>query len=343
MSANLAKVIEQADYWRGATQARTQNRHLIPFKEWQHFVIFSDQWILVFNLNIDEVGENPDKPMKARVITIFSTAEWRGQVDRCRSFRVKRGEIDASFESAGMAWRDGKYEIWQPNGPLKLAVSLQPESIPSLTHNIPLGKGSHLSWCLVPRLRASGWVEIDNRKFTFENRLAYHDHNWGRFQWGGDFSWEWGCAMPSDIESPWAIVYARMNSQSRNAVTATSLFLLENGNHLRYFRNAEVDFLSGASKNRHIAGRIPAAAAMLTPDDDLDVADQTVITAKRGNEWLRLDVAAGTRGQVLVPSDVDYCKVVRMNEASTVVNVEGRCAGRDIRFSGPGLLEVVRV
>ena len=248
-----------------------------------------------------------------------------------------------SLTNAGMLWRNGCYEIWQNEGAVKLRVQLEPTSIPSLTHNIPLGAGSHLSWCLIPRLRASGFVELDGQKIEFEQLGAYHDHNWGCFHWGGDFSWEWGCALPEDPSDPWTLVFARMNSQDRNTVMASSVFLLENGRHLRYFRNAEVVFTSSTEMSRKIAGRVPASAALLLPDEDHDVPVRTTVNAQRGDDWLQADIVTTSRGQVLVPSEIDYCKMVRLNEASATAEVTGRCANRDIKFQGPGLLEVVRV
>ena len=342
MNAALAKVIHDADYWRGASQSRIPGAQDIPYKEWQHFVVFHSQWVLVFNLNIDRIDPLANDSQAARVITIFSANHWAGQVEQCATPDLERGEISAKFGSAGMEWRNGGYEIWQHDGDVKLHVTLEPASIPSLTHNIPLGTGSHISWCLVPRLIASGWVETGGERIKFENLGAYHDHNWGRFYWGGDFSWEWGAAVPKDPAEPWTLVYARMNSKNRNAITATSVFLLERGKHIRYFRNAEVEFTSGDEYDPHIVGRIPAAAALLLPDQDLDVPTSTTINARRGEDWLTATVRAHHRGQVLVPSEVDYCNVVRLNEASAEVNVFGRCAGRNVAFSGPGLLEIVR-
>ena len=48
-----------------------------------------------------------------------------------------------------------------------------------------------MSWLFVPRLRADGWLRIGGREHRFDNDLAYHDHNWGRFWWGDDFGWTW--------------------------------------------------------------------------------------------------------------------------------------------------------
>ena len=341
MTTVLGNVVSEADYWRLSSHGKTASPEQIPFKEWQHFVVFGPDWSLVFNLNLDATESDPGDSAKSRVITLFSRHSWHGEVVQCFRPVLRRGTIDAKFGGAGICWKNGSYHIWQTDGEINLRVQLQPAAVPSLTHNIPLGGGSHLSWCLIARLRASGFVEVAGEKIEFSQLAAYHDHNWGRFHWGGDFSWEWGCALPAEPEEPWTLVFARMNSKDRNAVMASSVFLLEHGKHLRYFRNAEVEFRTSPEKRREIDGRVPPGAALLLPDEDLDVPARTNIEVRRDDDWLRADLSANGRGQVLVPSEVDYCKVVRLNEATADTKVLGRCAGREVNFEGPGLLEVV--
>ena len=290
MTNSLAQIIQKADHWRGSSPARQLGGMQVPFKEWQHFVIFGENWVLVFNLNLDAALSDNRHGAKARVITILSDEQWSGEVHKCDEPEIRRGAIDARFADAGMRWRDGAYEIWQHGSGVTLEITLKPASIPSLTHNIPLGAGSHLSWCLLPRLSASGWVRVDGKKVSFQELGAYHDHNWGRFHWGGNFSWEWGCAFPSQTHNPWTLVFARMNSKDRNATTATSAFLVHRGRHLRYFRNAEVELTASAKRDSRIAGRIPNSAALLLPDEDRDVPESTIVNASKGADWLNAEI-----------------------------------------------------
>ena len=141
MNAALAEVIQHADYWRGASQSRIPGAEQVPYKEWQHFVVFHSDWVLVFNLNIDRIEEQEQDNQAARVITIFSANDWTGQVDQCATPNLKRGEISATFGHAGMEWRDGAYEIWQHNGEVKLNIKLERHTISST-----ISDQSHLSW-----------------------------------------------------------------------------------------------------------------------------------------------------------------------------------------------------
>ncbi len=45
--------------------------------------------------------------------------------------------------------------------------------------------------------------------------VAYHDHNWGRFQWGGDFGWTWGTILPAGPDDPWSMVFLQMTDRRR--------------------------------------------------------------------------------------------------------------------------------
>jgi hypothetical protein len=331
MSASAA-LLEDADYWRGAPPGDDPGR---LHKEWQHFIVFGDGWTILFNLNLDGAGTG-------RVITILADDGWHGHVARCPEPRFDRGRLDAAFDRAGMRWRGGRYDIWQQGEGVRLEAVLDPVSTPSLSHNIHLGRGAHLSWCLVPRLLASGWFEVEGRRTPFQGRLAYHDHNWGRFGWGGDFSWDWGCAMPDDPACPWTVIFARMNDRACHRTTATSVFLVKDGRHARYFRNAEVRFETEGVADTRPAARIPPAAALILPDEARDVPKRTSFEARRGDDHLSGHAEAYRCGQVLVPAEADLRRVVRVNEACTRVRVDGICEGEPVHLAGPGVLEVVR-
>lgn len=76
--------------------------------------------------------------------------------------------------------------------------------------------GSHwISWYLVPTMLVSGEWTVKNRRTSLEKIPAYHDHNWGRWHWGDDFGWEWGCFLrnANTTESP-TLVFARTTDRT---------------------------------------------------------------------------------------------------------------------------------
>ena len=326
-----AAIIEDSDYWRGIAGV---SEHALPYKEWQHFIVFGDRWMFALNLNVDADGSG-------RVISILFADGWHGHVGRCGNPRIRPSRMDADFHFAGMRWTGGRYELWQLDEGVRLHVSLLPRSTPSVSHNIRLGEGTSLSWCLVPRLSASGWFERNGHRVRFEDCLAYHDHNWGHFRWGGDFSWEWGCAVSARPDSGWTAIFSRMNDRARHRTSATTLFLVRDGVQFRYFRNDEVRFATEGALDTRPDGRIPPAAALLLPEADRDVPRLTRIEARKGEDHLQCEVEALARGQVLVPAEGDLRRIVRLNEVHTRANVAGRCGGIPVHLEGFGLLEVV--
>ncbi|MFO0628148.1 MAG: hypothetical protein U0325_21410 [Polyangiales bacterium] len=328
----LSALIPEIDAWRREGRAGDGEGAM---KEWHHFVVFDRAWTLLFNLNLD----GPDG---GRCIVVLQRDGWRAEVLRCASPAIRRGRLDADFGDAGMRWRDGRYEVWARRPHLALDVALTPSSVPSLSHDISLGADARLSWCLVPQLLASGHVAWDGVTERFVDRAAYHDHNWGRFVWGGDFAWEWGCAVSEGGGARWTVILARMTDATRSRTTATSVFLIRDGRCLRYFRDAEAEFACSLDDAPPCIARAPGAAALLVPDHDQDVPGTLSVRARRGDDVVDITLRSELRGQLLVPSERAVTRVVRVNEAHGRAQVRGRCADLRVEFEGPALLEVVR-
>ena len=75
-----------------------------------------------------------------------------------------------------------------------------------MASNVPLGHGeATINWVVVPRLRADGWVMVDERRYELDGELAYHDHNWGVWR---AVTWEWGAGTGRDLSLLYGGVYA---------------------------------------------------------------------------------------------------------------------------------------
>jgi len=101
-----------------------------------------------------------------------------------------------------------------PGHDIRGELDLTAMSRPFAVNNQPVGDG-RVSWLFVPRLRADGWLRIGGQEIRFEGNVAYHDHNWGRFRWGGDFGWTWGAILPSGPDDPWSLVFQQMTDRRR--------------------------------------------------------------------------------------------------------------------------------
>src|SRR5690606_5897731 len=92
----------------------------------------------------------------------------------------------------------------------------------------------------------------------FEGAGAYHDHNWGRWYWGDEIAWDWGCLLASDGTS---IVFARTTDRARRRPRGIYL-LVQTPNARRMFsgpavRLTEAGVLDAAPR------RLPGALAAL--------------------------------------------------------------------------------
>ena len=45
--ARVTELIGESDFWRCARAVRPAAASCLPYKEWQHFVVFGDEWVLV--------------------------------------------------------------------------------------------------------------------------------------------------------------------------------------------------------------------------------------------------------------------------------------------------------
>jgi hypothetical protein len=148
--------------------------------------------------------------------------------------------------------------------------------------------------------------------------------------------------MPEDPGSPWTVVVTRMMDRARHRTTATSLFLLEDGDHVCYLRNDQVRFETAGVFEPPAACRIPPAAALLAPDRDRDVPRRLAFTGVRDDDSVAGELEPTSRAQILIPADSDVRRVVRLNEVAARARITGRRAGRAFGFEGTALVETVR-
>jgi len=128
----------------------------------------------------------------------------------------------------------------------------------------PLGSG-WISWYLVSSMCLSGEWTIKRNRTVLHNAPAYHDHNWGRWHWGDDFGWEWGCFLPSSasLHSPSA-VFAR-TSDRNHRLLGKPFLSVDVGPRRRCFAADNVVVSSGDDLDLPLH-RVPGAMAALHPE-----------------------------------------------------------------------------
>ncbi|MEZ4468367.1 MAG: hypothetical protein R3F43_29020 [bacterium] len=247
MSA-LARRVEETDYFRRSpAPLGGPGGH----KEWQHFLVHAPGLEVLVNFSLGDEHRLDGRPgvEAGRVIVVVRAGDaHQGVVERVADAGWRRCGAGASTPGSAPAACGSSRGAWQVQVALPgLAIRLRvrPETWPAVSSNIPLGPGRQLSWLIVPRAVADGEVVVDGRRHVIRGALAYHDHNWGHFQWGDDFAWEWGQAVPADVGCPWSVVFVRMADRRRTRVATQGLLLWRGADQRRVFRDRDVAVETG--------------------------------------------------------------------------------------------------
>ena len=319
-------------------------------KEWQHFLVHAPGIHLLINFNlIDDRWPSPGVRGEeiARMIVLVQTGrEWIGEVVRFASdaVEVPVGGLDARFGANTLRFVAGCYRLSLdlPTHALRAELSLVPLTMPAIANNQPLAPGRVLSWLFVPRLRASGWVTIASRTIEIAGAPAYHDHNWGHFVWGDDFSWEWGSALPWASDNPWSVVYMRMADRGRTRASCQGLYLWRGEQPGRIFRDHELEVRLHGRLVRSKFLQVPPIMALLAPRASADLPARLEVRAAAGEDQVELVFEPEDLAQIIMPHERDVVGATALNEVGGRVRVQGRVAGEALEFEGPGMFEFIR-
>lgn len=342
--ASIAAALRRLDWFR-----RSPARFGGPgeHKEWQHFLVHAPDLHLLVNFNLIDDRWAEGKEEAARLIVLAQAGrDWLGEVERFPSSAVEVpvGGLDARLGPNSMRFVDGAYELTLdlPNQALRAELRLVPVTMPAIANNQPLAPGRVLSWLFVPRLRASGWVQIGERRFTLHAALAYHDHNWGHFVWGDDFSWEWGSALPANPDNPWSVVYMRMADRGRARASCQGLYLWRGDQPGRIFRDHELRVeLHGRLVSSGFL-QVPPIMALLSPRASADLPARLEVRAAAGNDAVELVFEPEDLAQIIMPHERDVIGATALNEVGGRVRVHGQVAGERVELEGPGMFEFIR-
>jgi hypothetical protein len=105
-------------------------------------------------------------------------------------------------------------------------------------------------------------VEICGGHIDLSAAVAYHDHNWGRWRWGDDIGWEWGCFADRKHRS--VFVYTQTTDRDHRR-RGRPMLLVYAGGHRRTFAGLTV-VVDYAAELATSPRRVPGALAALHSD-----------------------------------------------------------------------------
>ncbi|WP_437801024.1 hypothetical protein [Sorangium sp. So ce693] len=345
-SPEITAALPGIDYFRRSPSRLTGRA---DHKEWQHFLVHTEAAHLLVNFNLidDRWARDARRAETARLIVLARVgAGWDGDMDRFEEAEVDviPGGMSARFGRNAMGFDRGRYllSIALRGRPIAAELELVPTTFPALSSNQPLSRDRYLSWAFVPRLVARGTISVGGRAERIEAAPAYHDHNWGHFLWGDDFSWEWGSALPWDAGNEWSLVHVRMADRGRSVARYQGLFLWRGAHPFRIFRDDEMSVTHDGCFDLTRPLKIPRVMAMLSPGTASDVPRRMEVRARGDGDDLRVRFESEDVAQVVMPSEHDLEGVITLNEVSGRVTVEGRVRGARVEMEGPGVFEFIR-
>lgn len=336
MTASLAA----SDFMRTPTIGAA-NPH--GFKEWHHFVIHAEDCRLLINFSLDtEVA--PDGRIRAvpRIIVIGHDDEWHGTTERFDEadlvISADLGDLSIGDSALHIGRNGYELRIDLPQQGIKGELWFVSVSRPFVVNNQPVGSG-RMSWLFVPRLHATGWLRIGDREHRFDNDIAYHDHNWGRFWWGDDFGWEWATVLPNDPDVPWSLVFLRMTDRRRLRYLSQALYVWHHDEPAAIFRHASVAVHTSGALGRPADCTLPPPMRLLLDGEVPGVPESVDVTANRAGDTVRVEFRPQSYARLAQPSETSPTDVTVLCESTGTAEITGVVNGTDIDFVGTGVFE----
>ncbi len=315
-----------------------ENVHGEGYKEWLHFCVRAGSLDLLVNFSAVQEGE---RAFRTIVLLREDGGRWRGDIARIDPRRVAMpgGRVGLRFAESEVRFSNGRYNLRVHCEALALIaeLSLVPMVIPAQTLNMEVRDGPPHNWAIIPRLCANGFIQVGDARHEVRDAPSYHDHNWGTFQWGGDFAWEWGYAIPDDPACPWCVVAVRFADRGHAQGLAQGLFLWKGARQARIFRGEQAQ-VSHDGLFRGDLVKLPPVMGLLRPGAATDVPARYEMLGRDGPDELRLRFTPSEVAQVMIPNDTPSGMTI-IHEVAGRFEVDGVVFGERVRFGGGGVFE----
>ncbi len=315
-------------------------------KEWFHFAILGPRVhaILNFSMTGDTRPATSPEDRLSRTILLVHDGTWNGGVDTIPArdvtfgpgLHVRLGQNTGRFE-------EGRFILSAAleREPVSVSITARPVTHPVFLASERALKEGWISWAVIPRLESRGSIVVGHRVHRLERALLYHDHNWGRWLWGHDFSWEWGFGLPEEPSVPWSLVFDRTSDRARARASALTLAVWKGASMVHLFRPEEIQVHPEGRAPTDGVRKFPPVMALIASELTTDVPARLHVEAEAGRNRLALAYRVEDLAQIVVPNETDLGVTV-INETVGRVQAEGTIQGDTVRMEGRGHFEFLR-
>ncbi len=313
------------------------------YKDWLHLNILHHASGSVGLVNVSLHGA-PDDPrsraLGAALVHVHGVG-WVGNVE-------VRGLSEAAIGNASIGLERVAVAVCYPSGAVMASVqdpdngfttrlTASPSVRPVVVEEqLPLGPG-WISWYAAPRLTLAGQWRVGNQLMDLRSASAYHDHSWGRWHWGDDLGWEWGCFLTPAPGA--AFVMSRTTDRAHLYHSKPSL-VVDAGDKRRTFTGPAVE-LSYNGFLETLPRRVPGALAALHQDRAQPRLPKSLqIRADDGMDHVAVEFTGRAAAQ-LVAADPSRRGYGFIHEIVGEFTCSGRLGKMEVAGAGLGVLEHV--
>jgi hypothetical protein len=271
------------------------------YKDWLHLNVFDHAGGAVGLVNASLHGAPADPRSRAVGAALFHVPDrgWAGNLEVLGIDEANLGARSIGLERVALAVDAGNGDVLAaahlPEDGLEVDVRGRQEGPGHrIELPVPLEPG-WISWSVAPVLRLSGRITVGGADLDLDRATGYHDHNWGRWQWGDDVGWEWGCFQAPD--GP-AFVVSRTTDRDHRRTGPPHLLAVV-GRHRRSWTGARVEVEIGGVLDARLR-RLPGAMAALHQDRARPrLPDRVAVRATDGEDRVALEFHARAAAQLI--------------------------------------------
>lgn len=312
------------------------------YKDWLHLNIFVPGQDILALVNTSLHGPPHDPRSRAVGVALAHGPDgvWSGgiEIGGLAEARIEERGVLLNTVSLGTELYGGTLHarVSRPEDGFEATFRATPVLKPvSLDLTAAFGSG-WIGWTARPLLRVDGRFALDGRKVALDGALGYHDHNWGRWFWGEDAAWEWGCFV---FDGPLVLVLARSTDKAHRRKGPPCLFMVDDGK-VHGFRadQVSVDLIGeGPAPSR----RLPGALAAVHPDRrHADLPGTVRIEAENAGAGLAVTFTTSHVAQLLL-AEPTRPGTAFINELSGTCRLTARIDGANRIAEGMGIFEYV--
>ena len=305
------------------------------YKEWFHFCVVSGDLHLIVNFSIVEEADG----QRARVIVLARSDKWHGSVyaPPPQDVRLERAGVDLTMGDNRLHFdgQDFHIAINLNEDDIALRLKARPRCAPLRSLGARIGAGT-FNWAVIPALLTSGSARIGGRLHALQNAPTYHDHNWGHWRWGDNFSWQWAFGLFGETN----IVYSRMSDRARIVDRDRKLCLWRGGLLSRVFREDEVTIRTEGHLRLREVPKFPPVMSLLAPGSATDTPARLTVSAASGADRVTLTFESEDVAVIAIPNETDLRSTL-INEVVGRARMESELGGERLSAEGRGVFELV--